>query len=38
VARAMIAGLERHYPETGQRLHCRIRVAVCEVTTRVLSH
>ena len=38
VARAMIAGLERHYRETGQRVHCRIGVAVGEVTTGVLGH
>jgi class 3 adenylate cyclase len=38
VAKAMISGLERHYQETGQRVHCRIGVAIGEVTTGVLGH
>jgi class 3 adenylate cyclase len=38
VAKAMIQGLERHHAETGQRVQCRIGVAVGEVTTGVLGH
>ena len=38
VAKAMILGLERHHSETGQRIQCRIGVAVGEVTTGVLGH
>ena len=38
VAKAMINGLERHFAETGQRVQCRIGVAVGEVTTGVLGH
>jgi class 3 adenylate cyclase len=38
VANAMIQGLETHYIETGQRIQCRIGVAVGDVTTGVLGH
>jgi class 3 adenylate cyclase len=38
VAKSMIRGLERHHQETGQRVQCRIGVAVGEVTTGVLGH
>ena len=38
VARAMIEALGQHHRDTGEQLHCRIGLAVGDVTTGVLGH
>ena len=38
VAKAMIEALGQHHRDTGEQLHCRIGLAVGDVTTGVLGH